>query len=186
MRKLFARLFAVGMVTAFAGSAATLQFYTYFGPEASGATGTGRAFVTYDSTAQTLAFDVLWQGLSANTTVAHIHCCVLPPGTVGVAVSPPTLPGFPVGVKGGSYVNIIDLSLNSSFGNAFRNANGGTAAGATAALIAGLTNGTAYFNIHSTRFPSGEIRGFFAPVPEPSTFVVGGLALAALAFLRRR
>jgi hypothetical protein len=41
-------------------------------------------------------------------------------------------------------------------------ANGGTTAGAEAALLAGLEAGQAYLNIHTTMFPGGEIRGFLA------------------------
>jgi hypothetical protein len=167
--------------------AASLDLYTVLGPEVSGATGSGFAKVSFDTVALTLAFDVDFQGLSGITTVAHIHCCVVPPGTVGVAVSPPSLPLFPVGVAQGTYNETINLNLDATFGNAFRNNNGGTAAGARQALLAGLANGTAYLNIHSDRFPSGEIRGFFAPVPEPGTFALAGLAVAGLlAFGRRK
>jgi len=38
---------------------------------------------------------------------------------------------------------------------------GGTAAGAEAALVGGLAAGQAYFNIHTSPFPGGEIRGQF-------------------------
>ena len=36
-----------------------------------------------------------FSGLSGTTTVAHIHCCTASPGTgtIGVAVTPVTLPG---------------------------------------------------------------------------------------------
>jgi CHRD domain len=43
---------------------------------------------------------------------------------------------------------------------------GGTPAGAEAFLLAGLAAGEAYYNVHSTVFTGGEIRGFLA-VPRP-------------------
>jgi uncharacterized protein (TIGR03382 family) len=51
-----------------------------------------------------------------------------------------------------------------------------------------MGNGTAYFNIHSNAFPSGEIRGFLAPapIPEPAGIALAVLALAALLGTRRR
>lgn len=41
-----------------------------------------------------------------------------------------------------------------------------------------------YFNIHTSQFPSGEIRGQIMPVPEPGTIV--GIAVGTAALLRRR
>lgn len=169
-------------------SAATTVFAGVLGPEVAGATGTGLVKLTFDTTAHTLGVQVEWAGLSAGTTVAHVHCCVAPPGTVGVAVTPGTLPGFPVGVTAGSYSALIDLTLNGSYTAAFLTGSGGTAAGAEAALLAGLQAGQAYFNIHSTRFPSGEIRSFPAPVPEPATWglMIAGFGVIGGAMRARR
>jgi hypothetical protein len=122
-----------------------------------------------------------FSGLLASTTVAHLHCCTAAPfaGVLGVATPTPTFPGFPAGVTAGTYNIILDLTLDASWSAAFRIANGG-AAGAEAAFVAGLETGKAYFNVHTTQFPGGEIRGFFQRVPEPATTVL--LALGVLAF----
>jgi hypothetical protein len=54
------------------------------------------------------------------------------------------------------------MTSAASYNPAFVTANGGTTAGAEAALLAGLEAGQAYLNIHTTMFPGGEIRGFLA------------------------
>ena len=116
--------------------------------------------------------------------MAHIHCCVDPPGTVGVATFPGTFPGFPVGVTSGSYEGTWDLAADGSYTAGFLGANGGTAAGAEAALVAGLLAGRAYVNVHTSFAGAGEIRGFLAAVPEPSgllLFATGGLLVGAAA-----
>src|SRR5436309_2390804 len=51
-------------------------------------------------------------------------------------------------------------------------ASGGTAAGAEAALIAGMLSGQTYANIHDVNFPGGEIRGQLQVVPEPGTMLL--------------
>jgi hypothetical protein len=171
-----------------AAQAQTFSFAAGLSPEVTGATGGGAVFVTFDVGAQTLSLDSIWFGLSGGTTVAHIHCCVPTPGTgfVGVAVSPPTLPGFPVGTTFGNYETTLNLALNSTYGGAFLAASGGTAAGASARLLAGLASGTAYFNVHSSTFTGGEIRGFLQPVPEPATWGLMALGLAAVGVAARR
>jgi hypothetical protein len=149
--------------------------------------GTGQAIVKYDSVAHTLAVHVDFSDLVGPTTAAHIHCCVAAPGTVGVATYPGTFPLFPVGVTAGTYDYVVDLTDSASYTAAFRNTfGGGTAAGAEAALAFGLDAGQAYFNIHTSVFPGGEIRGFFQvqQVPEPQSLALAGMALLALLPLR--
>lgn len=147
-----------------------------------GSSATGFCRVTYDDIAHTLRIESNFTGLSANTTAAHIHGLVAPPGNVGVAVpSGASLPGFPLGVTSGGSDTLLDLTDTASYRPSFITTfGGGTVPGAEAALIGGLENGTTYFNIHTSNFPSGEIRGW---IPEPSSLL---LLTAGAAFAMRR
>ncbi len=169
--------------------ATPMKFYAVLAPETAGQSGSGTGYFEFDSDANTLLIDVNWTGLSAPTTVAHIHCCVATAGTgtVGVAVTPTTLPGFPVGVTSGTYNITVDLTSTSTYTAGFLNASTpADVGGAEARLLQGILDGKAYFNIHSEAFPAGEIRGFLAPVPEPGTFVLAGLGIFGLMAFRRR
>lgn len=152
---------------------------------------TGQAFVTFDTVANTMRVQTTWSGLVGTTTVAHIHCCTTTPnaGTAGVFTFPGTFPSFPVGVTSGSYDQTINMALTTSYTAAALTAGGGTAAGAFNTLLAGINTGSAYFNIHSSFAPGGEIRGFLAPIPEPGTYalMLAGLgAVGGMAAWRRR
>jgi hypothetical protein len=150
-----------------------------------GSPATGFAVVTVDAVAQTMLVNVTFSGLSSGDTASHIHCCVGPGGNAGVATTTPTFTGFPSGVTAGSYSHLFDLTLSSSYNPAFVTAEGSLAS-AEAALIAGIAADQTYVNIHSSQFPGGEIRGFLTPgVPEPSTFLLAGAALAGLLVRRR-
>ncbi len=96
-----------------AAQASIITYESTLAPELPGATGSGTVTVAYDTVAQTLQIEADWTGLSGTTTVAHIHCCTASPGagTIGVAVTPGTLPGFPSGVTSGSYLSVLDLSI---------------------------------------------------------------------------
>lgn len=147
--------------------------------------GTGLGSVVYNDIAHTLQLQVTFSGLITTSgngvTVSHIHAATLNPfsGTANVAVTSPSLPGFPTAVFSGSYSNTLDLTLASSWNPNFVTANGGTIAGAESALAAAMASGRAYWNIHTQAHGPGEIRGFLVAVPEPSSLAlasVGGLA----------
>ena len=179
-------LVCVALVTAGAGIAtattysAPLSGLAETPPNAS--PGSGTATVSYDAATHPLQVVASFSGLTGPTTAAHIHCCVSPPGNAGVATTTPSFAGFPLGVDVGSFFSTLDLTQASSFNAAFIAANGGTVAGAEAALASGLASGTAYFNIHSTVFPAGEIRGFLEEIPRavPSLSAHGLAVLATL------
>jgi hypothetical protein len=152
--------------------------------------GTGFATVDLDTIAHTLSINITFSDLVGTTTFtgAHIHCCVAAPGNAGVATMTPSFVGFPLGFISGTYTNVFNTTLASTFDASFVTANGGTAAGAEAALLAGMLAGEAYVNIHTTFRPGGEIRGFLQPVsvPEPTTFLLLASGLAGMAVLRKK
>jgi hypothetical protein len=157
--------------------------------------GSGSGFVDLDPILHTLRVSFTFSGLTGNTTASHIHCCVVPNGTAGVATTTPTFPGFPLGVTSGSYDVVLDMTQASSWNPAFITAHGGTPAGAEAALSAGIAATQAYLNVHTSTVPGGEIRGFLIPVtqadiPTLAEWAVGALAvvllLLGMARIRRR
>ena len=189
------------VATILAGAALALPataLQTTFGASLSGAAespanasaGVGVTLIIFDDVANTMEVKVSFSGLSGTTTASHIHCCTTLPGvsTAGVATELPLFTGFPTGVTAGTYDHTFDMTLLSSYNPAFVTAHGGTPASALSFLLAGINDGKAYLNVHSSFAPGGEIRGFLAPVPEPETYalMLAGLAVIGAGVRRRR
>ena len=151
--------------------------------------GTGNATVTIDDTSFSMRVQATFSGLTGLTTASHIHCCTAVPGAgnVGVATQTPNFAGFPLGVAAGGYDATFNMNLDTSWNAAFITANGGTPATAFATFLAGMNAGRTYFNVHSSTFTGGEIRGFLvSAVPEPETYALMLAGLAGVAWAARR
>ncbi len=182
------RLFTSGLLLAFVAAitigvgtsarAAVIHYQADLdGPSESppvASTGFGFAQVVVDDVAHTMRVSAFFTGLVGTTTASHIHgpTAVAGAGTASVATTTPSFVGFPLSVTAGTFDNTLDLTLAGSYRAGFITSNGGTVAGAEAALLLALAQGKAYFNIHSSFAPGGEIRGFlqaFDPTPTRSS-----------------
>ena len=133
--------------------------------------GTGGAEVTIDNVLNTMRVQCTFSGLLGTTTACHIHAPtpVALSGTAGVATLTPAFTGFPLGVFSGTLDHTFDLTLSTTYNAPYITANGGTAASAEVALLGAIAAGKAYFNIHTTTVPGGEVRGFLQPFdPTPT------------------
>lgn len=145
-------------------------------------TATGTARYVFDTRASTLSVALDVAGLTTGLRDGHIHA------SAPVGVNAPVVVGFPalpLGLTTFTYTNTLDLLNTATYRAAFLAANGGTAAGARDALLGVFSAGLAYTNIHTERFPGGEIRGQIA-VPTPPALALLGLGVAGIALRRRR
>lgn len=191
-RPLLAGLFlAAGLFAASAAAAATTFYANLSGaaeapPNASPGTGWARITLLDPNT---MRFEASFSDLIGTSTIAHIHAPTALPGTgtAAPATVVPSFPGFPSGVTSGTYDQTFGLLSAATYNPAFVTASGGTVAGARTAFLASLEGGTAYFNVHSSEFGGGEVRGFFSAIPEPETWtlMIAGFGLLGAALRRR-
>lgn len=155
-----------GAVAAMACSICAARSFTYDGTFSgaaevppNGTAGTGFISLSYDG-ADALDIQLVFSALTMGATAAHIHCCTTAAGTnAGIALP---MPAFPT-TTAGTYAHDFFLGDAGIYSSAFLAASGGTAASAHAALLAGMESGNAYFNIHNSVFPAGEIRAHLVP-----------------------
>lgn len=147
----------------------------------------GSSVATFEIDDLILRAEVPFRDLSAPTVSAHIHCCTVD-AFRGVAPVALALAGFPLQVTAGSYTASFDLGDAAIYDPFFLASNGGTPQLASGALIDAFNASQAYINIHTSRYPNGEIRGFAvaAPIPEPATWGMLGLGMGMLALFGRR
>jgi hypothetical protein len=129
---------------------------------------TGFVHVALDLDLATMHVAASFAGLSGTTTQAHIHGLTTEPGVgmADVATMLPSFADFPAGVTSGDYEHEFDLTQASSYSASFIASQGGTVGGAFNAFISGMASGKTYFNVHTTAYQGGEIRGFLLTDPE--------------------
>lgn len=125
----------------------------------------GNGTVLLNAARTQITINLTFQGLLAPITVAHIHN-----GAVGIS--------GPVIIDIREFMTISPDLRSGSIMNAVLNV--------TSAQADILLAGNGYFNIHSTQFPAGEIRGQINIVPEPSTYLLMATGLGGLVLMARR
>ena len=123
--------------------------------------GRGRFHAVLDEDEQTISYRLTYGGLEADVTQAHIHFGrFYTAGGVSAFLcsnvgGPPGTPACPA--QGGEVTGT--LTPESVIGPAGQ----GISPGEFAKLVAAIRSGNTYANVHSTKYPAGEIRGQIHP-----------------------
>jgi CHRD domain/PEP-CTERM motif len=125
----------------------------------------GNGTVILNAARTQITVSLTFSGLLAPFTVSHIH-----EGAFGVS--------GPVRFDFGPQVVLGPGGTSGVLTNAVFNV--------TEAQVTALLAGNMYFNVHSSTFPAGEIRGQLNVVPEPASMALMATGLAGLGVLARR
>jgi CHRD domain/PEP-CTERM motif len=131
---------------------------------------TGAATVSFDDVLFKVSVQLSYAGIANSSPFGHIHCCTAVAGTGNASVAL----GF----------NTLPAATSGNYSDSFT-----LAPAAFASLLAGVSAGKAYVNVHTPgTYAAGEIRGFLAAVPEPAswTMLLAGFGMAGMAIRRRR
>jgi hypothetical protein len=152
-----------------AAPAMTVSYTAVLTGARSASPATGTAQVDIDATANTMRVRVSFTGLLGGTVAAHVHAATLQPGTgsSNAATTVPSFVGFPEGVTSGSFDRTLDMTDPGSYNSEFV-ADYADLPTAEAALFDAIATDHAYFVIHTTAAPGGEIQGFFLPGATPT------------------
>ena len=157
-------------------------------------TATGAGVVTVDDTLFTVTTNLTWSGLSGPADRSHLHFAPL---GVSRSVADPNTDFFhevldnpPRTILGcnlvftdcvppsGTSTDVLQLDASNGYGAGLAL---GMATDSFAGLILALNAGDIYIDMHTARYPSGEIRGQLAAsqvaVPEPPAAWLFALAL---------
>jgi hypothetical protein len=128
--------------------------------------GSGHVVLTLDVDEGIMEVETTFADLIGTATEVHVHAptAAVGSGTAGPATQLPSLAEFPAGVTDGEYAHEFDLLQAETYNPAFYSASGGTVGDALGAFFNALDAGKAYFDIHSSAYPDGEIRGFLSYV----------------------
>jgi hypothetical protein len=125
-----------------------------------GASGEFSARISHDETE--IAYELSYSGLEGNVTQAHIHI-----GQAGVnggisvfLCGTPVSPG-PPGTQTCPQSGTVTGTLTAS--NVIGPAGQGVSAGEFAELVRAIRAGATYANVHSSKFPGGEVRAQIDP-----------------------